>query len=67
MHEDHLRGLMNDYHAKDKGPDTKWSNGKIYCSHVTYRLMMLRFEHLRPYVQPIDMDKFYEVDRLSEY
>ena len=47
MHEDHLKGLTggdsNDYQNM---PNLAWDYGKIYCSEITFRLMLLRFPNL---------------------
>jgi len=47
MHADHLGGLSGDEEARDKfGPKLDWNYGKIFCSQVTHRMMILRFPHL---------------------
>jgi len=58
MHEDHLVGLKKD----DKGYSgysnpVNWCYGKIYMSHITHRLMLLRFPNLKEYMIPLEMDK----------
>lgn len=62
MHEDHLGGLTRgDYNA----PDTEWSHGSIYCSEITYRLMLLRFPNLKPFMIPLEFNKDYTIESVS--
>lgn len=48
MHYDHLGGLTKNY-----APLLDWNYGPIYCTEVTYELMMLRFQNLKPYLRPV--------------
>ena len=67
MHLDHIRGLLCDYHTENKNnPDKHWNNGKIYCSQISYRILMLEFQHLKPFLIPIEMNKFVEVMKIPE-
>ena len=62
MHEDHLGGLTRgDYNA----PDTEWSHGSIYCSEITYRLMLLRFPNLKPFMIPLEFNKDYTIESVT--
>lgn len=46
MHEDHLKGLNGGIGVGDFQANVHWNFGPIYCSDVTYRMMLLRFPHL---------------------
>ena len=62
MHEDHLGGLTKgDYNQ----PDTEWCYGSIYCSEITYRLMLLRFPNLKPFLVPLQFKKDYKINSVT--
>ena len=60
MHADHLRGLTNEFE-----PDINWNYGPIYCSDVTYRMMLLRFPHLEPFMIPLQFGEERVIGHLS--
>lgn len=51
MHADHLMGL-------EKPP---WTGGKIYCTEVTYRMLIIRFPYLEDYCSTVKMQTWVKV------
>ena len=55
MHEDHLRGLTGEAGGSEHSPNISWDYGKIYCTQATFRLMLVRFPNLRPFLYPLEL------------
>lgn len=53
MHADHLGGLTRDWQ-----PVMSWNYGPIYCSEPTYKMMLLRFKHLKQYLRPVPLNEW---------
>lgn len=61
MHEDHLKGLSRMSGPGFNVPDEEWDHGKIYTSTTSKILLLLRFPHLRPYVEELDLYKVHNI------
>jgi hypothetical protein len=60
MHEDHLRGLSGsptDGNKFEISPNLAWDYGQIYCTTITYRMMLLRFPNLKEFMVPLELNK----------
>ena len=60
-HLDHLKGLTKVGGQGYSFPDEDWDHGTIYTSPTSMTLLLLRFPHLAPYVQPLELRIAHEV------
>lgn len=62
-HEDHLKGLSHSFKGQNYStPNTDWRHGKIYCSETSANLLLHRFPHLKPFVNPLKLHKVYKIN-----
>lgn len=73
-HEDHMKGLIiesketkktkSGWAYKTRHIDYDWNYGKLYCSVITHRLVLLKFPNLEKYMVPVPLGNEVIIDTI---